>query len=293
MQDNENEHIRYDDKYAGLVVDIKDPLFAGRIKVIVPALSEDFTTDWALPCQDSAGPGSGWFDPPPVNATVWIVFQEGDPEHARYVGGSWSVPNGVSEVPTEFQREDPNNRGYKSPGGHLLEFDDDAATQGIRLTTLGGAIISLDDANEILSITAPGDALLNITKNLDINVAEDANITATKNMTLTAGEDLTLDVTGNTILNGSDLNLNVDNFNVSAAQMVDIMATSMATFKGTAGTTIGSPSSTTMVNGILVTIAGGGAPVAVVGGQTLAIGNLGAPIVGTIVQGSSKVSAAP
>lgn len=150
MTDNENEHIRYDDIYCGIVADDKDPLLAGRLKITVPAISEEFTTDWALPCMDSVGPGSGWFDPLPVNATVWVKFQEGDPEHARYIGGSWSVPDGVSEVPIEFQREIPTNRGYKSPGGHLLEFDDGIAddnkvTQGVRIKTILGHVLKFED----------------------------------------------------------------------------------------------------------------------------------------------------
>lgn len=301
MNDNEDEHIRYDDKYAGLVADIKDPLLAGRIKVTVPAISEDFTTDWLLPAMDSAGPGSGWYDPPPLNATVWVVFQEGDPEHGRYIGCSWSAPDGVSEVPTEFQRETPTNRGYKSPGGNLLEFDDgneedNKVTQGIRLTSilghflkfiddpdtqalilgsLGGHIINMDDKNELFSVTSFGDMILNIAKNLDINITE----------------NYTVNTTGNTEFNSADFDVNADNFNVNAAMAVDIMATAMASFKGTAGTEVGSASSTTMVNGVTVLLAGGGAPVAVVGGQTLGIGNLGAPVVGSIVQGSTKVFA--
>lgn len=301
MEREPDEHIRYDDIYTGIVADDKDPLLLGRIKVTVPAVSEDFTTDWAFPCMDSAGPGSGWYDPPPIDSTVWIKFQEGDPEHARYVGCSWSAPDGVSEVPTEFQREIPTNRGYKSPGGHLLEFDDgveadNKVTQGIRLktilgheikfsddpdsqggffTTVGGHIISMDDKNELFIITSFADLLLNVAKNLDINVSENT----------------TINTDGNTILNSSDFDINGDNLTLNATAMIDVMAASMASFKGTAGTEIGSPSSTTMVNGITVFIAGGGSPVAVVGGQCLGIGNLGAPVVSTITQGSSRVFA--
>lgn len=71
-----------------------------------------------------------------------------------------------------------------------------------------------------------------------------------------------------------------------------VTATGEAEFFGTAKTTVGSSASQTIVNGQLVNLGGvGGTPVAVVGSQSVGTGNAGAPVVSTIMDGSSKVSA--
>jgi len=65
-----------------------------------------------------------------------------------------------------------------------------------------------------------------------------------------------------------------------------------AKFSGKSKTTVGDDSSQTFVNGQMIFLGGpGGMGVAVMGGQTIAIGNLGAPVIGTIMVGSSKVFA--
>lgn len=69
---------------------------------------------------------------------------------------------------------------------------------------------------------------------------------------------------------------------------IDITAGLAATFAGSVSTTVGG-SGITKVDGSLVLLGGGGLPVARLGDQVLGVGNLGAPVVSTIILGSFKV----
>jgi len=64
-----------------------------------------------------------------------------------------------------------------------------------------------------------------------------------------------------------------------------------AEFKGKGKTTVGDSSSQTFVNGQMVLLAGGGVGIAVIGSQAMGVGNLGAPVISSIITGSSKVVA--
>lgn len=75
---------QYNSFYAGIVTENKDPKFLGRIKVLVPAISTEFSTEWAMPAVNVGGPNSGRFEPPPINSGVFVAFMEGDPETPLY-----------------------------------------------------------------------------------------------------------------------------------------------------------------------------------------------------------------
>ena len=70
-----------------------------------------------------------------------------------------------------------------------------------------------------------------------------------------------------------------------------LIANGTLTIKGTGGTVVGASSSSTTIDGSVVLLAGGGAPVAVLGNQAIGTGNNNAPVVSTIIEGSSKVFA--
>lgn len=84
----------------------------------------------------------------------------------------------------------------------------------------------------------------------------------------------------------------VDAFKVAATGDAEVKADGMAKFEGTGGTNVGSSASATNVNGTTVALAGGGAPVAKLGSRCIGTGNLGAPVVSTIIEGSTKVTTA-
>jgi hypothetical protein len=77
-------------KFRGKVTDNRDPLFLGRVKAKVQDVLGDNDSGWALPSLPYAGKGVGLFLVPPVDASVWIEFEHGDPDYPIWTGCFWS-----------------------------------------------------------------------------------------------------------------------------------------------------------------------------------------------------------
>ena len=75
--------------YRGAVVNNVDPEFRGRIMARVTDVTGIFTTSWAEPVVPFAGPNAGHISIPPINAGVWIQFENGDPDKPVWLGGLW------------------------------------------------------------------------------------------------------------------------------------------------------------------------------------------------------------
>jgi hypothetical protein len=88
---------RFFGKYRGSVTENVDPLGLGRLIVLVPDVFGELPSTWALPCVPMAGPGMGTVFVPPVGASVWVEFEQGDPQQPIWVGCFWA---------TEFTRGD-------------------------------------------------------------------------------------------------------------------------------------------------------------------------------------------
>ena len=84
-------------KYRGVVTNNIDPEQRGRIQVIVPAVTGTSPSNWALPCMPVAGISEGFFAIPPLQASVWVEYEDGDSNKPIWVGGFWGQQ---SEVPT-------------------------------------------------------------------------------------------------------------------------------------------------------------------------------------------------
>jgi hypothetical protein len=61
---------------------------------------------------------------------------------------------------------------------------------------------------------------------------------------------------------------------------------------GIGGTKVGTGASVTDILGSIVNLGGGGLPVAKVGSQSIGVGNLGAPVISVIVDGSTITTTA-
>jgi len=84
---------RYFGKYRGSVVENLDPLEQGRLILFVPDVFGTLPSNWALPCVPMAGPQMGTsFVPPPVGSSVWVEFEQGDPQSPIWVGCFWDTP---------------------------------------------------------------------------------------------------------------------------------------------------------------------------------------------------------
>jgi hypothetical protein len=112
----------------GRVTSIDDPAKAGRVKVAIQEMDGNEYATWVRP---SLTPG--WVAMPEVGQTVELEMPEGDDivefsDEVRYKG---RILDGANPVPEDFRDNYPKRRGFRSPAGHFLLFDDD---DGIVLT---------------------------------------------------------------------------------------------------------------------------------------------------------------
>jgi hypothetical protein len=127
---------KYVSPSSATVIDNKDPQKKGRIKVDNPIVGN---TAWIPYLQLPHA-----FDVPEPGDIVYIQCDGGFETHP-IAWGKLTAEASVVQVPDVFKRPKPTNRGFYTPGGHLIEFDD-----GDPLTTLGkGTRITTSDGSKI------------------------------------------------------------------------------------------------------------------------------------------------
>lgn len=137
------EQERYFGKYRGLVADNQDPEQRGRLRVRVPSVLGDQVTGWALPCFAVGGlAGQGLFAVPEVNAQLWIEFEEGDLQHPIWTGTFYQQTADVPGSPYGSQKS-PQSYVLRTPGGHVLRFDQESGKERVVLEHASGAAAEL------------------------------------------------------------------------------------------------------------------------------------------------------
>lgn len=187
----------------------------------------------------------------------WIINPQ-DPD-------GLDVPEVGAELKIVFPFNDiysPEMDGYyHSEKNHNASFDADYPnTFGI---SKGGLEVLHNKTSGESNIIHPSGSTLKVTDagTLEISLPEDIKLTITGKFTVTATSEIDLSTDGD-------------------AKLV-----------GKGSTTVGSGSSITKVDGTSILLAGGGLPVALLTSQCIGTGNLGGPVISTIIEGSSKVLA--
>jgi uncharacterized protein involved in type VI secretion and phage assembly len=158
-------------KYRGFVTDNADPDLRGRVKVQVPALLGDQSTDWALPCVPYGGlADQGWFCVPEVGAQVWVEFEGGDLAHPIWTGTFWQA---AGDPPAEATAQ-PQSHVFKTAAGHWLSFDDSSGSEQIHLEHSGGATLDIDHQGTV-ALTDQNGAHLTLDASAGEVLLEDAN----------------------------------------------------------------------------------------------------------------------
>lgn len=198
---------KYYGKYRGCVVDNADPDGLGRLRLSVPSLLGQAETRWALPCLPLAGETDvGLFLIPDPGAQVWVEFEEGDISQPIWVGGFWRP----GEREQEAALGKPEKRVLKTPGGHVLEFDDTADGERARVRHPSGAELTIDERGSITVADAQGARLLLDADGNELS-AEDAN----GNALVMKGEGTSIDDA-----NGNRVQMGAAGVTVKAQQVV-------------------------------------------------------------------------
>ncbi|TCD07636.1 type IV secretion protein Rhs [Pedobacter frigidisoli] len=194
------------------VIDNNDPQGQGRIKVQFKweCMTND-VTEWLRVVSPSAGNGErgtnrGYFAVPEIDDQVMVAFEEGNVARPVVIG---SVFHSSSVDSSPLIKN--NLKSIITRSGHLVEFDDDPTTQGIKITDMHNNIIHIDTKGNNITITALENMRLNC-KNMQINVEENMDIqvgkdqsssignsqstSVSKDIAITAGNNYSLSATG-------------------------------------------------------------------------------------------------
>lgn len=210
ITENVDGFIKYVGRSKATVIDNRDPLYKGRIRVDHGLIGE---STW-IPYLKSPGA----FDVPPIGSVVYVEADCGEYTHLVASGAIINGPDNAPKVPEEFQRDVPTNRGLYSPNGHTIELDDGIANitaapvdtnyttedRGIRITSSGNNKIHIIEDSAagqqyILLQDAGGNLIKLDYKNnqLTIHSVGATNLSTAANKTETVGGNLTITVTGN------------------------------------------------------------------------------------------------
>ncbi|KAA3662479.1 MAG: baseplate assembly protein [Chloroflexi bacterium] len=124
-------------KFQGVVSDNQDPEMRGRIRAKVQDVFGEHESGWALPAVPYAGKGVGLFLIPPNGASVWIEFEQGNPEYPIWTGCFW----GKGEAPVLPAL--PDVKMLKTDVG-TITLDDTPGAGGLTIETTSGFKILLD-----------------------------------------------------------------------------------------------------------------------------------------------------
>jgi uncharacterized protein involved in type VI secretion and phage assembly len=135
--------ITYFGKYRGTVVDNIDPQQIGRVMALVPDVLGESPSSWAMPCVPAAGIQSGIFIVPPVGSSVWMEFEQGNPDYPIWTGGFWPL---VSALPTQAVADEQSIVLQTTGQNSVAISDMPGPLGGIILKSSDGAMISVNNA---------------------------------------------------------------------------------------------------------------------------------------------------
>ncbi len=159
--------------YVGIVAYTKDPEHLGRVQVRVHEIhgvKEDIPDDhlpWAYLTSLGGGfPDGGSHIPPPIGATVLVVFEHGDPNRPWVLGGvpkrttsKWRYgttgasagiwqpkADDTTDVPREVRSvaEEAVNVVLKTPKGATVLIDERDGLEALKIIDRSGQVVELD-----------------------------------------------------------------------------------------------------------------------------------------------------
>jgi len=213
IREAEHEAHRVFEPMIGIVTDNKDPDKLMRVKVKLPALSEQDTTFWIPIVSYGAGKERGWFFLPEVNDEVLVAFEHGDMNRPVVIGAMW---NGNDKPPKTNSGSNPI-RTLVSKSGSKIEFDDDADSitisdgggKGEITIKAGDNKMTLEAKSGDVVIAAPaGDLLIAVAGDVELKGSINFDIRASQACNVESGGAMKIEGSGMLSISGSQTSIN-------------------------------------------------------------------------------------
>lgn len=127
---------QYFGKYKARVTDLNDPERRGRIRVQCPSVLGEGKSPWCEVCSPVAYDGGGDFCLPKIGDTVWVEFEEGNPNKPIWVGSWWSI----GKTPVSDYSSADSTRIIEYLGSKIQ-----MSSRGITISS-GGSTIEITDS---------------------------------------------------------------------------------------------------------------------------------------------------
>ena len=212
LQKAEAENQEMNEAMIGIVTDNKDPKKLGRVKVKIPILHGEQSTDWCPLVMLGAGKNRGWFFIPEIEDEVLLLFEHGNMDRPIVVGALW---NGKDKPADKNPGGNPR-RVIKSREGSKITFDDEKNQIIIEDGKGVGKITFEADSNKMTFEALKGDVCFQAPEGLIQIFAKDAEFKAKVKLEIHAGKAMawgtdtkaTLDGGSSMTLSGSKNNMN-------------------------------------------------------------------------------------
>lgn len=165
--------------YRAIVEDTQDPMKLARVRIRIPMIhgvsgSDNYLSTKDLPWATPITPTGAGYDHgsclvPEVGDLVFVMFEDNDRNYplylggcygkggsakqygsendsSTYAGGTWTMPNGLSEMPNEVYNASGSPTGkviYKSPKGATIVIEEADGKESIRILDVLGQSIRL------------------------------------------------------------------------------------------------------------------------------------------------------
>lgn len=191
----------------GLVIDNRDPQRLGRVRIKLPAVSDQEIGHWARVAVPMAGKGRGAFFLPEVDDEVLVAFEGDDVTRPYVIGALW---NGRDRPPHDNADGQNNLRVIRSRSGHVVKLDDTAGAEKIEIVDKSGknTLVIATATNEI-TITSASNITLKADQGTIKLSGRSVQISTSAETKVQAQGGLTLDGSpGSTTVKGSVVNIN-------------------------------------------------------------------------------------